>query len=50
MERLSRSTCANARLLDKATPRASAWLTARDSQGIHRTATVGDQGRGRRGY
>jgi hypothetical protein len=37
------STGADARLSDNATTRAIAWLTAWDSQGIHRTATAGDQ-------
>jgi hypothetical protein len=37
------STAAGARLSDDATARASAWLRAWDSQGIHRTATAGDQ-------
>jgi hypothetical protein len=37
------SPIASARLSDDATIRAIAWLTAWDSQGIHRTATVGDQ-------
>jgi hypothetical protein len=37
------STGADARLSDNATTRAIGWLTAWDSQGIHRTATAGDQ-------
>jgi hypothetical protein len=34
---------ASERLSDSATTRAIAWLTAWDSQGVHRTATVGDE-------
>ena len=34
---------ASERLADSATARAIAWLTAWDSQGVHRTATVGDE-------
>ena len=34
---------ASARLSDDATTRATAWPTVWDSQGIHRTATAGDQ-------
>jgi hypothetical protein len=30
-------------LSDDGTARATAWLTAWDSQGLHRTATAGDQ-------
>ena len=37
------STELSRRLSDDATARAVAWLQAWDSQGIHRTATVGDQ-------
>src|SRR6516162_2057872 len=37
------STGATVRVSDDATMRAAAWLGAWDSQGIHRTATVGDQ-------
>ena len=37
------SPIASARLSDDATMRAAAWLRAWDSQGIHRTATAGDQ-------
>jgi hypothetical protein len=37
------SAGADVRLSDDATTRAIAWLTAWDSQGIHRTATVGDK-------
>jgi hypothetical protein len=37
------STGADVRLSDNATTRAIAWLTAWDSQGVHRTATSGDE-------
>jgi len=37
------STGASARLFDDPAPRAIRWLTAWDSQEIHRTATAGDQ-------
>jgi hypothetical protein len=37
------STDADVRLSDNATTRAIAWLTAWDSQGIHRTGTAGDE-------
>ena len=36
-------TSASVRLSDDATTRGIAWLTAWDSQGLHRTATAGDQ-------
>jgi len=37
------STGGDARLSDNATTRAIAWLTAWDSQHLHRTATAGDE-------
>ena len=40
------STGPRARMSDDGTTRAIAWLTAWDSQGIHRTATAGDQAGG----
>jgi hypothetical protein len=37
------ATGADMRLSDNATTRAIGWLTAWDSQGIHRTASIGDE-------